>query len=200
LTELKKISEESDKEVKPKIEKLVDLYINDGAKKEINISSETKRNCLEKLKVDQTLEVFSEIQAILISEMKYDSFKRFVRSKACHEIIEKYSSNKEVCQPVLSTKFNYKNEDFVEQRVYEEDLKFMDILYKDSPQWELLTSFKDGKALGNSFWSIANYIPDVTIAPCVSVAKYDLILPYAFEHVLCSFYPLGKKKKKKKFF
>eukprot|EP01080_Neovahlkampfia_damariscottae_P007956 gene7956-12423_t len=192
LTELKKISEEGEKDSKPKIEKLVELYINDGAKKEINISYETKKHCLEQLKLEQNVEVFQNIQSILINEMKYDSFKRFVRSKACHEVLEKYKSNKEVCQPVLSTKFNYRNEDFVEQRVLEEDLKFMDILYKDSPQWELLTSFKDGKALGNSFWSIENYIPDVTIAPCVSVAKYDLILPYSFEHVLCSFYPLAE--------
>jgi hypothetical protein len=193
LTELKKIQEEGDKE-NSKIEKLVDLYVKDGSKKEINISYETKKKCLESLERRPSVSAFDEIQHVLVNEMKYDSFKRFVRSKDIVGVIEKYKLNPEVCTPILATKFSYKNEDFVKQRVLEEDLKFMDILYKDSPTWELLTSFKDGKATGNSFWSIENYIPDVTIAPCVSVAKYDLILPYDFERVLCAFYPLCKKK------
>ena len=194
MIELKKITN-SDKNLTSKIDNLVENFIKEGSKKEINISSETRKNCFSRLDVEKNIDAFDILQQIIIREMKYDSFKRFVRSKDAVDILKRYSTNSEICQPILTTEYNYKNEDFMEQRVKEEDFKFMDMLSKDSPNWELLTSFKskDGKAFGNSFWALENYIPDVTIAPHVSIAKYEIILPYSFEHVCCSFYPLCKK-------
>lgn len=193
LMELNSLSQTiGKKEIEKKVEHIIENFLKDGSPKEINISNETKEFTLKKLEDYKGMEAFKDIRTKIVIEMKYDSFKRFVRSKECLKIVEKYAQNSEVILPVLAERFNYTDSDFDDQILFDEDLKFMDILYQDSPYWELLNSFKEGACYGNSWWSHENYIPNVTKASGVSIAKYDIVLPFAFEHVLCSFFPLAE--------
>jgi len=180
------------KEAEKKVEYIVETFLKDGANKEINTSHETKNTTLQRLESGKNVDAFKDIRTKIVTEMKYDSFKRFVRSKECAKIIEKFAQNTEVILPVLAERFNYSDMDFDVQKLFDEDLKFMEILYQDSPYWEYLNSFKEGDCYGNTFWSHENYIPNVSKAAGVSIAKYDIVLPYDFEHVLCAFFPLAE--------
>jgi hypothetical protein len=68
----------------------------------------------------------------------------------------------------------------------------MEFLFKDSSEWELVNTFRDGeygKRIGNIWYSESNFLPDVTLFKERVVSKYDIQLPYEFEHVLCSSFP-----------
>jgi hypothetical protein len=98
----------------------------------------------------------------------------------------------------LVVKVSYKDSDFMEEKVLPSDFEFMRFLLRDSTNWELLNHFRDGeygKRIGSIFYTETNYLPDISIFKERIVSKYDITLPYSFEHVLCSFVPLSQQKK-----
>jgi hypothetical protein len=92
----------------------------------------------------------------------------------------------------------FSNEDFYKNDVSEKELEFMDFLFKDSEEWELVNTFRDGeygKRIGNIWYSESNFLPSVTLFKERVISKYDIQLPFDFEHVLCSSLPFTQQMK-----
>ena len=71
----------------------------------------------------------------------------------------------------------------------------MEFLFRDSNNWELFSSFREGeygKRIGNIWFSENNFLPDVSLFKERCVSKYEIKLPFDFEHVLCSCFPLSQ--------
>lgn len=198
LQSLYQLSKNEPKLAEKKIEDIIQQHLLPTAPKSLNISAETRKEVLENLNKHKSIDHLRPLENVLIQEMKYDSFKRFLRSKQCNKIIEKYSNNQSVVASTVSEKFSYADSDFSKAEITEHDLKFMNYLLKDNMEWELLASFREGeygKRVGNTWYSQTNYLPLLKIIEGMSISKYEIILPFAFMHVICSYFPLSQQLK-----
>ena len=92
----------------------------------------------------------------------------------------------------LVLEFSYNDKDFMKPIIQDSDIKFMKFLLEDSTNWELLTSFREGeygKRIGNIWFSNVNFLPDVSFSKDIVVSKYEIKLPFQYEHVICSTFP-----------
>eukprot|EP01080_Neovahlkampfia_damariscottae_P010393 gene10393-2922_t len=105
------------------------------------------------------------------------------------------SMNKKDFYKELVVKVTYEDYDFIEKKVTDRDFEFMKFLLKDSTNWELLNHFRNGEygqRIGSIFYTETNYLPNINLFKERVVSKYDITLPYDFEHVLSSFIPLSQ--------
>eukprot|EP01080_Neovahlkampfia_damariscottae_P009312 gene9312-1400_t len=175
-----------------RIDSLVNKFIKEDGSKSINIGSKDRKTLLSELG-KYNVDALRPVQETLLSEIKFDSFKRFIRSKRGLNMIKKYEKDPNIVVPDLTSKVSYNNNDFIKQKVEPRDFEFMEFLFKDSNDWELFSSFREGeygKRIGNIWYSENNFLPDVTLFKERSVSKYEIKLPFDFEHVLCSCFPL----------
>lgn len=191
LSKDQKISEKN-------IEEIIQKHISPNSPKSLNLSAETRKEILNNLDKHKTLDHLRILENVLIQELKYDSFKRFLRTRQCIKIIEKYSNNQSIVTPLEYEKFTYLDSDFSKQEITEQDYKFTKYLLNDNMDWELLASFREGeygKRVGNTWYSQTNYLPFLKIIEGLSLAKYEIILPFSFMHVICSYFPLSQQMK-----
>jgi hypothetical protein len=187
---------ENDKKAfETKVKDIMKNFLESNSSKSVNISAEVRKACLVALSKDMSLAPLITVKKHIVTEMKHDSFKRYLRSKECAIIMNKYHSHTDIVVPAITDKFTYNDKDFCNPEITEMDLSFMDHLLKDSPDWELLSSFLDGeygKRVGNIWYTNTNYFPNLGR---LSLSKNEMMLPFSFIHVLCSFYPLSQQLK-----
>jgi aromatic ring-opening dioxygenase LigB subunit len=81
-----------------KIQSLSSRFVEESGPQAINIGSKARETLLKELK-NHNLNALKPVQETVIAEMKFDSFKRFTRSKRGLKIIQKYSKDPTVVIP-----------------------------------------------------------------------------------------------------
>jgi hypothetical protein len=170
---------------------LLNLYFEPNSKKELQICPEEKKLVLQKTSglpkkewnVDVSpLELFEPFRVVIVNEYRNDSFKRFIRTQKCYELLEKYSNNRDVLLPRLAQVYNYVDEDFEKEYMDENDFKFMKEYETDNPNWMLLKENKKKKmSYFNSPW---NYFPNVQfLSKSVANVKTQILFDFSLEEV-----------------
>jgi hypothetical protein len=189
---------ENIKPIKEKIKYLKEIYstfIDDDSNKPVNISGITKNNFIEKITpqlsvddnwiIDEPIdEIFDEMKRIVKAEMIVDVFPRFLKCSQCSEILNKYKNNPKVLLPKLAMKNSYNNDFVTHKIILDTDIEYFKRASEDSFDFEIL-SWNSSKII-TTFFGVHNYIPKVTLVDDMTVYKYDAIVPYPLEHVICS--------------
>jgi type III secretory pathway component EscR len=81
-----------------KLQTLCSRFVDENGTQAINIGSKARETLLKELK-NHNLNALKPVQETVIAEMKFDSFKRFTRSKRGLKIIQKYSKDPTVVIP-----------------------------------------------------------------------------------------------------
>ena len=180
------------KKINSQVLLLVNTFIKPNSTKELQICSNEKKIIIEKTKnlkskgwnIDESpLELFKDIRMAVIVEYKNDSFKRFIRTQNCAELLEKHSSNRKVLLPRLALVYNYVDEDFERTKINNDDLKFMKEFAQDNPNWKIAVRNKKLKL--TIFKSPWNYFPNVKfLKKSASNIKNQFILDYSFQESL----------------
>jgi hypothetical protein len=123
----------------------------------------------------------------LISELYYDNFRRFVRSKKALELYPKYYDCEEVMVPKISKQYPFVDKDFCRPIVTDTDLKFMDALLKDSYDWNLILS-KKGDQTPNVYLSYLNFLPNSKLFQNSSCIKVEGLIPLNIESISCTIF------------
>ena len=134
------------KEKIKKIHEIIEIYIKEDSKEEINISGKLKKQLLkqyepqinesEELKIELK-DFFMVVKKVIQEELYFDSWKRFVRSNFCDGIISKFYDDKSICSPQITTQFNYTNEYFTHPFIHDSDFEFAKLLIKDNFHWQV---------------------------------------------------------------
>jgi hypothetical protein len=149
LMDVKKL--ETLKKTKEKVQllhEIVENYLKTDSKDEINISGklkeeilsefEAQKNEFEELKLKKTPEEFFEpVSKVIGEELYFDSWKRFIRSKFCDEIISKFYQDKSVCSPQIVSQFDYSDDYFNDPFLRDQDFEFAKLLLQDNFAWEV---------------------------------------------------------------
>eukprot|EP01080_Neovahlkampfia_damariscottae_P000154 gene154-4400_t len=185
LEELKKLKQIEDKEkffVKSKY--IVENFIIEKAKYEINIHGNTKKEILVNLdsilneeyfdqkKVYQNL--FHNVERIIKQELYHEPWKRFLRSKACELLIRKYQNDATICSPQLTEHFSYDDDYFRHPFIFDRDFEFSNSVFKDNYHWELISV--DKRSGMNTFFAGLNYLPHISVSKDSKAIKYECIL------------------------
>lgn len=187
------------------VQNIINTYLNEDGKKEVNLPSAQRKKVLdlyknsgqEKSTQKWILEVepkdfFIECKNSLLSTLKHDSFKRFIRTPEFLQGIQKQIGNQDLMVPKISTKFYYDDEDFKKQVVTDKDFEFINMLLQDSFAWEIIGSkFENGSRL-TTYWSEVCYLPNFSTRKKhnVHTIKYECVLETPFHKAAC-LYPLG---------
>jgi hypothetical protein len=149
LMDVKKL--ETLKKTKEKVElihKIMEKYLKTDSKDEINISGklkgeilsefEVQKNEFEEIKLNKTPEeFFGPVTKVIGEELYFDSWKRFIRSKFCDEIISKFHEDKTICSPQIVSHFDYTDEYFNDPFLRDQDFEFAKLLLQDNFAWEV---------------------------------------------------------------
>jgi hypothetical protein len=174
------------------VKTLVNTFIEPKSKKELEICPAEKLVVLEKVKTLQKkewnldvspLELFEPFRMVILNEYKNDSFKRFIRTPTCLELLEKHATNRDVLLPRLALVYNYTDDDFKRCYMDQNDIKFMNQYSMDNPNWSVLLDNKKKKL--QVYYSPWNYFPNVKFITkaCWNVRTVvELNLP--FEHAI----------------
>jgi hypothetical protein len=182
--------------INKQIQNLVETFIQKGAVHELEICPEEKKVILEKtseihkkgwtLDISAT-ELFEPLRKAILTEYKNDSFKRFIRTPTCLELLEKYSKDRDVLLPRLAQLYNYSDEDFEATNFTENDFKFLSAFEHDNPNWELVSENKKKKLeVYSSSW---NYFPNVNFLTKQSTnLKVLIALDFGFEEAVLALF------------
>jgi hypothetical protein len=126
-------------------------YIQDGAEFQINISFDKKKEILTLYQEQQNKEIwilelkpketFDQIAKIIKQELNYDPFKRFVRTKICSELVEKFQKETSVVAPKILKSFEYNMESFKNPFIEDLDFEFALSLMSDNYSWDVSVNF-----------------------------------------------------------
>ena len=130
-----------------KCNEIIELYIIEKSKKELNLSYEIKKSFLESFKLQENNDekwilkisindLFYEILNFIKSELLYDKFSIFVRRKECIKLIKKYYKNSDLIITRITKDFNYTIKDLENTLIItEKDIELLDIISNDSFEW-----------------------------------------------------------------
>jgi len=179
------------------VQKIIKTFIEKNAPKEINLSNQNKTELMEVLK-DQLKEsffwiakktpeeIFADTIKIIKLELFMDNYPRFIRTKECLKVLQKFLKDAEVIVFKEAIDFPYSDKSFREHWVSDQDIQFLRLLAKDNFDWELIGSITNNL---NTFFSYRNYMPQVSYFKNASIGKFELIMPYSLEKVICAFCP-----------
>eukprot|EP01080_Neovahlkampfia_damariscottae_P003570 gene3570-6305_t len=176
------------------MKEIVMTHISDKSPKLVNISGVTKRKLLNSLQPQLNEEkdtkwllnvdidsIFEETKKIVRSEMIVDVFPRFIRSINCLHVLSRYKNNPKVLLPVIALKGSYTNEFVKGNIILDSHIEYFKKAAEDSFDYDLLST----KTI-NTFIGTNNYIPKVSLVDDITVYKYEGIVNYPLEHVICS--------------
>jgi hypothetical protein len=122
-------------------------YIQDEAEFQINISFDKKKEILKLYEIQQTkeiwileetpIETFDQITKIIKQELNYDPFKRFVRTKICSELMEKFYKETSIVAPKILKSFEYNMDSFKDPFIEDLDFEFALSLMADNYSWDV---------------------------------------------------------------
>lgn len=145
INELKKLelNKDFDKtdEINQLVKYIIENFLNDESKYQINISSEIKSNFF-KLELNVNLlysERFKDIEECIKNDLISDTFNSFVNSKDCIKLIEEYQDDKNLVMLEIDYKFDYKIKNIEIEIITELDIKLLELI-KDDYNLELIYS------------------------------------------------------------
>jgi hypothetical protein len=145
--------------------------------KEIELKNQLLSNLFEIKEV--YLKIYFEVVKIIINEIKYDNFPRFVNSKEFEILFEKYKNDKNVIGSYKQKNFPYSEVDFQTHMVTEKDIEFLLEIFKETMDMKLVYQIKEKKA--NGFVSVCNL---ETIMPNLEFSKNSGILKSTVNHLI----------------
>eukprot|EP01080_Neovahlkampfia_damariscottae_P007661 gene7661-11981_t len=92
----------------------------------------------------------------------------------------------------------YQEKDFVVPKITEKDAAFMKSLLKQGTEWKEIASVRESEnapKIGKIHTSKKNFLRNMESVKQNRVSKYEILLPFNFEHVLCSSIPLSQQKR-----
>ena len=135
------------KEKMKKTKEIIKNYIEPGSKDEINISSDIRGALLNTFKEHEnsetwTLEItakelFSDVFIVVVSLLKHDPFKRFVRTAACEAVMKQYKHDSAIVSPAITQNYSYDDKFFTHPYFRDRDVDFFLSLFEDSYEWEV---------------------------------------------------------------
>jgi hypothetical protein len=196
LLEVQKFKKEVEKEQKLKLFfHILETFIFDGSKCELNLSGKTKTDILSKIGPQLTVKndwvikneetIFDSLYESIYFILNADSFPRFVRTDSAQKIILKKHSDRGICCLKITTQFPHGNDHFYHPYIEDLDWEYSKQIIKDNNDWELVGSKVDDHL--NSFVSFVNYFPNVTLAPGNVSLKYECVLPFTLDRCLLGY-------------
>lgn len=195
LTDLEDIKESNIKN----LNYILNTYIKENSKMELNISGKLKRMLLndirgyenmidEEWKFEKTIhQLFEEIRKSIKNSLMNDPFPRFIRTDVGQSLYMKYIGDPDIMIPFLTLNYNYNDEDFYEkslkEAVKEKDVSFILDMVHDSFDWNLVHSETNKKESMNIFVSKVNYLPKVSFFKDCNIVKFDYFLPLNFKDI-----------------
>lgn len=192
LTDLEEMKESTMKN----LNYLLNTYIKEKSKLELNISGKSKRMLFADIKGYESMKdeewkfekkidkLFEEIKKSIKNSLMNDPFPRFIRSDRGQKLYMKYIGDQEVMVPLLTLSYNYSDEDFYEkalkESVKEKDVAFVLDLVQDTFDWNLVHSETNKKESMNIYVSKVNYLPNVSFFKDCNIVKFDYFLPLNF--------------------
>jgi hypothetical protein len=191
----------SDQEIIEKCNEILDTFLKNSSKREVNISGDSKLRLLnnfqgqlteEKWILEETAyDIFFPVKKILMNELHADNFPRYVRTKNCLDVVSKYFGNPKVM--VLSSILKYPlcDKDFEKPFISQIEMNFIKDVFKDSYVWELVNSTK----LMNIYRCSIPLIPNSEFFKNSISIKIECVLPFSFEKVATFFFSIEHTKK-----
>jgi hypothetical protein len=122
---------------------------------------------------------------IIHLQLQMDSFPRFIRTKKFQELImKKHKNNSKLLIPKMAIQFPFKEEDFINSKINENDFKFMKHILMDDFEWELIGSQPNEF---NIYHSNCNLLPNLSSNH--SMSKLECVFKDSLENVLTSIIP-----------
>jgi hypothetical protein len=184
----------SDREIIEKCKYIIETYLQDTSKKEVNVSGLTKIHLFsiinEQLKQEKwTLKetpykIFFPIKHILMSELQIDPFARYLRTKSCSLTVSLFIDNPKVMILESIVKFPFCDKDFENPFISKKEMEFIKEISKDSFSWNLVNSTKNMML----YTSSTPFLPDSKAFKNSKSFKIESVLPYSFEKVVNLFF------------
>eukprot|EP01080_Neovahlkampfia_damariscottae_P009097 gene9097-1191_t len=174
---------------------IIEKYILRDSEFELNLSAASKKEILEEYEIQKNNEkwifssspddLFKGLFKSVSQELYHDSWKRFVRTKTCVEIMKKYQFDSTVVSPKTTENFSFDDDYFKHPYIFDRDFDFAESLFKDDFSWELIGKEVDGKM--NSYYSNLNYLPNVSICKHMRCMKSECVLSVSFQRLVMSY-------------
>lgn len=207
IQDVEKLPEIEDQELLvAETHRIITTFLMEDSKREVNLPSNLRKKVLdlyssskqEENKKEWIIEqkpesFFKECKLSLLSTLKHDSFKRFIRTSEFTQVIQKYLGNTDLMVPKISTQFHYVDKDFKDALVTDRDFDFINMLLKDSFEWEIIGSKYENGGRLTTYWSDVCYLPDFSATKKkhhLHTLKYECILEAPFNKAV-ALYPLG---------
>jgi hypothetical protein len=136
LSELEKLQKKKNHtKILKQLEFIISQFIAPESPKEILVGRTHKKKILEETqKINKKhwnlsmspLEIFEPLKISVLLEYKNDSFKRFVRTEECLNVVEKHQNNQQVLLPQLALLYSYTDDDFKHQPITKKDEEFLE--------------------------------------------------------------------------
>lgn len=194
---LKENKMDNDKEKIKKINTIIETYILNDSKKELNLSNDFKKNFIESYKNQKDIydkwilvisinNIFNDILDIIKKELLIDKFSRFIRKEECKKLIEKYYKDDTIIITKRSKDFLYDKNDIQTKIITEKDIELLNAISEDSYNWILTKSYNDNYGYkSNSYYSsnVKEFLPSLKEFNNSSIMKTEIICPLHFDKV-----------------
>jgi hypothetical protein len=191
----------SDKEIILKSNEIIDTFLKNSSKREVNISGDSKNRLFTNFQGQLTEErwileetaydIFFPVKKILMNELHADNFPRFIRTKNCLDVVSKYNGNPKVMILCSILKYPLCDKDFEKPFISQIEMNFIKDVFKDSFVWELVTSTE----VMNTYTCNIPLIPNSEFFKRSTPIKIECVLPFSFEKVANFFFSIEKTKK-----
>lgn len=195
LLDLEEMQENTTKNLKH----LMDGYIIETAKTQLNISGKLMKGIMaltdgyknmkdDEWKFEITIQkMFEDIKKSVLNVLINDPFPRFIRTEKAQKLYMNYIGDTTVMQPFLTLNYSYKDSDFydkpLKEFLTEKDIGFILDMVQDSFDWNLIYSETNKKESMNVYQSKVNYLPKVSFFKDCNIAKFDFFLPLNFKEI-----------------
>ena len=179
-----------------KCNEIIELYIIDKSKKELNLSYQIKKNFLENFKLQENNnnkwilkinvnDLFNEILNFIKIELLYDKFSIFVRRKETIKLIKKYYKNTNLIINRITKDFNYTLKDLEDTLIItEKDIELLDTISNDSFEWIITKKFNKNNIKTISYFSnnVQKYISSLKMNNS-SIVKVEIFSNLNFNNI-----------------
>ncbi|KAL0490811.1 regulator of G-protein signaling [Acrasis kona] len=192
VIEFRKLPESKVVQFKSKLIEVITTYVEQGAPREINISSRDRTELInisanmDAYGLDLVVKQFINVRNITNEEMSKDVMPRFIRSPIWFSLVntKKHEWLDTVGVLKKAMEMQYSDADFQGNYVEDSDIEFMRYLSQDSYDWKLSGWDKNQKIMAFQSDDIKKFFPNVSwVKEGCFVNKYVGILHYPFDFV-----------------
>lgn len=125
------------------------------------------------INVDDFKKTFTPILNVVMDIIINDYVPKFIRDEDIQKfLIKNYKNNSGVLEIRETKNFNYTNDSFRKDYIYEEDFKFFEHIKNETFDWSIVINDKTH----NSYISRTNYLPNVRCLDSLGQIKIDFVI------------------------